>query len=909
MPIEPHTDSIETPPKRGIARLWGAVSKRFARAHAPFTGQQFSDEELYAVHPTSTQRVIGNPRLLALLSVVGFIVMTTLTMQVVRDVRLLRQSTIEDIEWSLSKAEVEFLSYQYALRQAAHRRVDNFVTLRREFDILQNRIEDLRFGVIYEPLRDVPGFNTALDSVSQHLGASAPALRSVDATLARSLIEVEEHALAMTPHVRAMAAAGQTNLEILFDRHQMALSTTLQVMGAVGFILTASLGLLAFYFNQLRQQSDARRRSLITAGERTRAVMASSLDAVIVCDPEGVIEEFNAAAEEIFGHRREDAIGANVADLIVPAEQREAHVRGMRRVSRGGGFHMVGKGRVRMEARRADDTMFPIEMALQKSESHGHMMYIAFVRDISYRVRAERDLIEARDQARAGEKAKSRFLAVMSHEIRTPMNGILGNMSLLRETKLSPEQEGYLAHMESSSDILLGHVNDVLDIARCEDGKPVVQYRPTRLRDIIDSAVESMRPPAEDNGNSLTLIHSGPDLGWVQTDPGRVQQMLLNLLSNAAKFTENGSIIVDVRCKAQEDDITIHIKDDGIGIAEPDLDRVFEDFFTQDDSFARKTEGTGLGLGIVRRISEALGGSVSVTSKLGIGTTFTLRLPMPRCAAPEDVTPPEPKVSDAMEQNTTDMLRILVVEDNQINRDVVRAMLTREGHLVEEAHNGQSGVEKASEKEFDLILMDISMPVLDGREATRAIRDGEGASANSPIIALTAHVMPENVTEFLGLGMQDVLPKPLLRPDLQRIIRDHAAAANNDTCPTTVRMNQMRQLVDMEVNKALRESVGEAYDMLLGQMSEELQDLLEWLQAAEQPLSEVADRCHKFASSAAVFGALPLQKLLVGIELAAKSRDTVEVERRLAQLPEMLATSLNHLQGGGMGHNQGRKRG
>nr|WP_255723019.1 ATP-binding protein [Thalassobius sp. Cn5-15] len=676
-------------------------------------------------------------------------------------------------------------------------------------------------------------------------------------------------------------------------------------MGVIGFILTTSLVLLAFYFNQLRRQSEARRISLIAAGERTHAVMASSLDAVIVCDADGVIEEFNAAATETFGFSHQEAVGQNVATLLVPPEHRDAHNRGMHRVSHGGGFHMVGKGRVRMEAMRADGSHFPIEMALQKSETHGHLMYIAFVRDISYRVRAERDLIEARDQARAGEKAKSRFLAVMSHEIRTPMNGILGNMSLLRETQLTEEQQGYLTHMESSSDILLGHVNDVLDIARCEDGKPLVQYRPTRLREIIDSAVESMRPPAEDNGNSLTLIHSGPDLGWVQTDPGRVQQMLLNLLSNAAKFTEHGSIVVDVRCKAGQDDVVIHIKDDGIGIAETALDRVFEDFFTQDDSFARKTEGTGLGLGIVRRISEALGGSISVESTLGEGTTFTLRLPMLQCDAPEAETPPAPQVEDAVDQNTTDMLKVLVVEDNQINRDVVRAMLIREGHLVEEAHNGQSGVEKASEEEFDLILMDISMPVLDGREATRAIRAGQGPSAKSPIVALTAHVMPENVTEFLGLGMQDVLPKPLLRPDLQRIIRDHAAAANNDTCPTLLRLNRMRQLVDMEVNKALRESVGEAYDMLLTQMREELQDLLEWLVEHEQPLPEVAERCHKFASSAAVFGAIPLQEMLVNIELAAKGKDTVEVSRRIEQLPDLMAKSLNRLNGGGTKHKIG----
>jgi PAS domain S-box-containing protein len=857
----------------------------------------------YALGDRGLTRFAVIPRLLGLVASASLLTMGYLTTEVVRDVRHLRQSALEDIEWSLSEAEVEFLSYQYALRQAVHgannttkdQTPHSFIDLRREFAILQNRIDDLRFGVLYEPLRNVEGFETALDEIAAGLAISAPLLRKNDPALALVLEQIEAQAIAVAPYMRDMAATGQNNLDALLDRYQLGLSTTLKALAVVGSVLAASLGLLAWYFNRMRRQSEARRRSLIAAGKRTRAVLSSALDAVIVCDEHGIIQEFNNAAVDIFGYSRETALGQDVAKLLVPEAHRAAHTRGMQRASRHGGFHMIGKGRIRMEAKRADGSEFPIEMALQQSDANGQTLYIAFARDISYRLRAERDLIEARDQARAGEKAKSRFLAVMSHEIRTPMNGMLGNMSLLRETPLTPEQESYLSKMETSGELLLSHVNDVLDIARYEDGKPVVRYRPTRLRDVIDSAVESMRAPAEERGNSLTLIHSGPNPGWVHTDPGRLQQMLLNLLSNAIKFTDHGSIVVDVRCSKDSDTVLIHVKDDGVGIAQTDHDRVFEDFFTQDDSFSRETEGTGLGLGIVRRIANALEGSVSLTSQLGEGAVFTLSLPMPSCEAPIDTSTPEPRIEDALDQNTTDMLSVLVVEDNPINRDVVRAMLTREGHLVEEAHDGKSGVEKASEKHFDLILMDISMPVLDGREATRAIRAGQGASASSPIVALTAHVLPENISEFLGLGMQDVLPKPLLRPDLQRILRDHAQAANTDTCPTSIRLNHMQQQIDPEVNQALRESVGEAYDMLLTQMTEELTELMTWLQAGDPPMGETADRCHKFASSAAVFGAIPLQKHLIALELAAKGGDTVEVTRRIEDLPELMESSLASL--------------
>ena len=874
-----------------VGRLFGALCGT--------PPDRYREEDLFSSQSGAAIRIFGNPLLLVGLTVLSFTVMTVLALQVIKDVRTLRQSATDEIEWSLNEAEVEFLSYTYALRQALHGTENTVTTVRQEFAIFQNRLDYLRYGAVYEPLRNVPGFDDALNRIQQHVEHSHPFLMGPEQTVAVNLGQLEQEAIDMAPHVREMAAIGQANLSVLLDRDQLGLSTTLKVMAGTSGLLMTSLVLLAFYFNRLRRLSEARRRSLLSSSKRSRAVLSSSLDAVIVSDAEGIIQEFNQAAADIFGYDRDYAVGRTVAELMVPDHHIEAHKRGMKRVMHGGGFHMVGKGRVRMEAKRQDGTQFPIEMALQKSENNGQTLYIAFVRDISYRVRAERELIEARDQALAGEKAKARFLAVMSHEIRTPMNGMLGNMSLLRETKLNDEQQSYLGKMETSGALLLSHVNDVLDIARYEDGKPVVRHRPTKLREVIESAVESQRGAAAERGNTLTLIWSGPSRGWVSTDPGRLQQIILNLLSNAVKFTDDGSIIVDVRCRPDSNDIELRIKDDGIGICETDIDRIFEDFFTYDDSFARKTEGTGLGLGIVRRITEALGGAITAQSQLGVGSTFAVCLPMPPSEAPEEPENNKTDLSEAETLEEKDRLSILVVEDNQINRDVVRAMLTREGHQVEEAHDGQSGVELASQKEYDLILMDISMPVLDGREATRAIRSGKGASARSPIVALTAHVLPENVTEFLALGMQDVLPKPLMRPDLQRILRDHTDVANSDSCPSSVRENQLRQLVDHETNIALRESVGEAYDMLLDKMQAELIELNDWLQQGVDDLSEIADQCHKFASSAAVFGALPLQKLLVEIELAGKAGSTGKVNRLRQALPQMLKDTLEML------HNEG----
>lgn len=864
-----------------------------------FARKPVSESYLVSVRSGTFARIFGNPLLLGILTILSFVLITHLSLRVIQDVRDLRQSTIEDIEWTLNETEIEFLSFQYALRKSLHGSSNSFVALRREFDIFQNRIHNLKFGAVYEPLRQVPGFDPLLDKIEESLHDFETTLRGSDQSLSVNLKEVETRSIALAPAVRRMASIGQANLHSLLDRQQLALSTTLKVLAVASSILMTTLGLLAFYFNRLRRQSEERRRRLITEMERNRAVTSTSLDGVIVSDERGVIQEFNHAAEEIFGYESSHAIGRTVGELLVPNSHREAHDRGINRVLNGGGFHIVNKGRVRLEARRANGDCFPMEMALQSSDNHGKPMFIAFVRDISYRVRAERDLIEARDQALAGEKAKSRFLAVMSHEIRTPMNGMLGNMSLLKETELTEEQRGYLAKMETSGSLLMDHVNDVLDIARYEDGKPVVRYRPTALRRVVESAIDSQRSAAEANGNRLLCHWNGPERDWVKSDPGRVQQVLINLLSNAIKFTEHGRITVEVSTSDDHNMVEFKISDTGIGIAETDQDRIFEDFVTHDDSFSRKTEGTGLGLGIVRRIVAALNGEITLHSAIGQGSCFIVTLPMPLTTAPETLSE---TVSPALVQ-ATDLaerkgLNVLVVEDNEINRDVVRAMLTREGHEVVEAVDGKSGVEIASSRPFDLILMDISMPVLDGRAATQQIRSGKGASSGSPIVALTAHVLPENVTEFLAMGMQDVLPKPLMRPDLQRIIRAHTAhgeAANSDDAPSCSAHSPKKRLVDKDTNQALRESVGDAYAMLLSTMTKELHALVEWLEDDTLDLPEISARCHKHASSAAVFGADPLRKLLIEMEMAGKEGDHNRLALRREMLPQLLADTLKQL--------------
>ncbi len=851
------------------------------------------------------------------IAAVSFLLVVFQTIDVVRKVQQLRGAYSENVQWSLSQSEVEFLTYRNSIHEAKPDDAESLDLVRQKFDIFYSRIDVFQVSPTFDNLRGQENFDTALTAVRNFLSRTVPVIDGGNTTLAAGLRDLDQRAADLAPQVRRLAGSGLLLYAEKRKEQRNQISRTLMILAATSALLMGTLVLLAYYYNTLNRRSDERRRQVLEASQRTRAVISTALDAVIVADEHGIIEEFNNAAVEIFGYSRDEAIGCEVADLIVPDHFKETHQKSMDRVRMGGPFHVVNKGRVRLDAKRRNGDLFPIELALQKSEVNGRRFFIAFIRDISYRVRSEQDLIEARDQALAGEKAKSRFLAVMSHEIRTPLNGLLGNLSLIQDTPLNQSQKSYVENMATSGKLLMDHINDVLDIARYEAGKPILRNRPTDLQNLVSAVLTSLRDQANSRGNKLETVWFGPKREWVQTDPGRIQQILINIVSNAVKFTKDGDITVEIHTDPDSDIVEFRVVDTGMGISEEDMKSVFDDFVTSDSAYNREAGGTGLGLGIVKRITAMLNGEVGAESVLAEGSTFWVRIPMADAEAPPATTAPD---IDQLNQNNAradtgdaenDLpaapeqpangpgLDILVVEDNEINRNVVREMLKREGHRIEEAYNGQFGVEKAAEKTFDLILMDISMPVLDGREATRRIRAENGPSSKTPIVALTAHVLPENVAEFLQDGMQDVMAKPLMRQDLERIIRTHTKLPRQDAVPQSSRSPDAapdQQLINPDTNAALRESVDSAYPMLLSQMTDELTDLVDWLQDDGQDLAEIADRCHKFASSAALFGAERLRQVLIEIELAGKRDDSATVAGLRKTLPELLRDTLDALE-------------
>ena len=385
-----------------------------------------------------------------------------------------------------------------------------------------------------------------------------------------------------------------------------------------------------------------------------------------------------------------------------------------------------------------------------------------FAVDVTDMIEHEQELSDAREAAEQSEAAKARFLANMSHEIRTPMNGVMGLAEMLAQTDLTVEQRELIDTILSSAEALLVTINDVLDFSKIDAGKLEIVTEPFDLHRLVREAIDLLLPVSRAKGIALEMRYPDAEKRWFVGDVVRIRQCLLNLMGNAIKFTLEGSVSVAVSVE-REAGVVLKISDTGIGIAEEAVDKIFSAFEQADTRTARQFEGTGLGLAITNRLVELMGGEISVTSVLGEGSTFQITLPLLQSCA----VVPAGAARDGSDVDLSD-LRVLLVEDNRTNRLVVGKML---GHLVgeiREAVNGEEAVAAFSADRPDLILMDVSMPVMSGLDATRAIRDleAERRATRVPIISLTANAMAEDLAACTEAGMDATLTKPVRRADL-----------------------------------------------------------------------------------------------------------------------------------------------
>lgn len=793
----------------------------------------------------------------------------------------LERANSDNTQWVMMQTEVEVLRLRGAVLNArANPTSEALDEVRRWFNVLYSRVSMLQESTVYAPLMATPDYSGNHAALRNYLDRTVALIDSPDTVLSARLDEVGGDLPDLHAATRSMTLYALSDFAAQSDMNRESIATTLAVLAvavsALVIISIAAAGAMAWQASRSRAQA----RELGRTGTRLATILATSADAIVVTAPDGRIRDFNPAAERVFGRPAAQAIGRNAFSILFPADGAD------RRTTLLDASRAEKPDRIELDALRADGSTFPAEISLARARTtgeEGEDLLVAFIRDISDRRAAERDLTRALDHALAGEKAKADFLAVMSHEMRTPLNGLMGSMELMRQTGLTPSQAELMQIMQSSGDILLGHVNSVLDVSKAEAGGIRPEPVDFDLDRLVEEVVANQSGLAAAAGNTLRIIPLSGPVGRVRGDRGRLGQILLNLVGNAVKFTRNGEITVETERLAPGPDgtdlVEFRVADTGIGIAEADLDRIFEDFVTLDPSYGRSAGGTGLGLGIARRLAQAMGGEIGAESEEGEGSLFWLRLPLPPAhaaapaASPAPAAPPVTRIGPPRS--------ILLVEDNPTNRFLMRSFLESGGHTVTEAADGMEGVAAAAKTPFDIILMDISMPRMDGLAATRAIRQGGGPSAQARILALTAHALPEEQARFRAAGMEATLTKPITQPELLRAVAGDMSS--NTAAPAATPILDLSSMTELARHIGAQ-SARSLVSRLIGE-ADRITDTLYNLDP-DSDTDQLVSLCHQLAGSSGTFGTRRLRALLVRTEAALKSGDPATARASLATLPD-----------------------
>lgn len=647
-------------------------------------------------------------------------------------------------------------------------------------------------------------------------------------------------------------------------------------IGALCLVILGSLltlGAVALFNQAQRRKLGSNGSDPLEIAARLNSIINASLDGVITADEKGIILDFSPSATEIFGWTHDEIVGQEMVQTIVPKNFREAHDEGMRRYVSTRERHVIDAGRLELSAVRKSGEEFPIELNITSTKTGSGEIFIAYIRDISRRINDERAILDEKDAAKAEVRAKTQFLAAMSHEMRTPLNSLLGVLELMKSSGNNKKQERHIDIAIASGEIILERVNDALDTARIESDLLTPSKDTFNLKYLVERLVGVLTPLAHEKGLRLDLDFVEPLDEMFIGDAGRINQILTNLIGNAIKFTEVGGVRIEVIPERNSNDnlIVFRVSDTGPGIETEHLESIFDEYTVFGRGLGRQDRGDGLGLSISSRVARLMGGELWVESEKGVGSLFVLSLPLER---------QQEGASSSVIQLTEDAKiesapkNVLLVEDDAINRSVLEEMVLGFGHNVLSAKNGLEAVLAASNQRFDVIVMDINMPFLDGIEATRRIRTTSSFNRSTLVLGLSAHADEAVQRAAIQAGMNGFCVKPVRVSTLRNAIDgqlDNLRSPDLGVSP-----------IDYGVFNDLREAIGNT--RLKQNTDAYFEDVGRFLASLHS--FEVADggsgqleELHKLRGGAATLGLVAVLRAIDEAKLAVLEQDDLKISK------------------------------
>lgn len=728
-----------------------------------------------------------------------------------------------------------------------------------------------------------------------------------------------------------------------------ALTPNWELMSLVSwFVAYLILIILLWVWTKARVRNEEISKDIQERERLFRTVANSTHDAIVMTDAHGVALLWNKTAEEMFGYSQDEVLGRDVHSFMAIDEDFALIKKGLQ------SFAMTGKGPVintlrKITAQKKGGGVFPAEISVAPLYQDGAWKAVGIIRDISFRVDSEKklqeanarleqrvkertqelaqtnaalrseveerklialDLTRAKEEAEAGNRAKSEFLATMSHEIRTPLNAIINMSELVRMGALDTEQREYTDLVIHSGRHLLALINSILDISKAEAGKIILETVDFDLVETLHTVISSLSPLAQEKGLYLNLRIDEHLHRRLNGDPHRLQQILLNLIGNAVKFTEHGGVTVTVSCagdacvlpesdssQAGRVQASFSIRDTGIGVTEEQQEHIFDLFSQGESSTNRKYGGAGLGLAITRRLVDMMGGEIHVKSRPGEGAEFSFTVFFDPGVSHEIQRAPEVSGDGGPDSP----LRVLLVEDDEKNIIAAQTLLSKLGHTSEVARNGAEALELLTGARFDTVLMDVEMSVMNGLEATQRIRAGDAgeASRDVRIIALTAHATPGYREKCVTAGMNSFLSKPFSLTELAQ----HLGDAGGDVLQPSPPQDQASELNSLQTlnKKAALKRFGqdvELYDEIcadfLGMQDGVLREMKK--HAKNGATGELSLLAHSLKSNCGAVGADKCQEMASRLEQKCRTErcdgfedDLAALEAELVRLQDALS--------------------